>query len=230
MPACPGTPVPTTSAIPILPPSPARLHSPARLKRRSWSRCPIATEIRAPRTPSARTPSSAPWATCCAPAVRSATSRAISCHHVERLKRKRRETKIPRRRDRLRMLQGGGAVEPGLEALPVAHPLWSRRLTGTLPVAAKRSTESARGSGSTLEQNCAAWTQSRNRVAYSVERLVALSTAPLVSVTQGRMFMLRSILAAASAATVLVGVAPYAYSQNLAQSGANLGTLTCNVA
>ena len=42
--------------------------------------------------------------------------------------------------------------------------------------------------------------------------------------------MLRSILAAASAATLLVGVAPYAYSQNLAQSGANLGTLTCNVA
>src|SRR5258708_14404404 len=44
------------------------------------------------------------------------------------------------------------------------------------------------------------------------------------------MFMLRSILAAASAATLLVGVAPYAYSQSLAQSGANLGTLTCNVA
>src|SRR5260370_38916205 len=44
------------------------------------------------------------------------------------------------------------------------------------------------------------------------------------------MFMLRSILAAASAATLLVGAAPYAYSQNLAQSGANLGTLTCNVA
>jgi hypothetical protein len=42
--------------------------------------------------------------------------------------------------------------------------------------------------------------------------------------------MLRSILAAASAATLLVGAAPYAYSQNLAQSGANLGTLTCNVA
>ena len=42
--------------------------------------------------------------------------------------------------------------------------------------------------------------------------------------------MLRSILAAASAATLLVGVATYAYSQNLAQSGANLGTLTCNVA
>ena len=42
--------------------------------------------------------------------------------------------------------------------------------------------------------------------------------------------MLRSILAAASAATLFVGVAPYAYSQNLAQSGANLGTLTCNVA
>jgi len=44
------------------------------------------------------------------------------------------------------------------------------------------------------------------------------------------MFMLRSILAAASAATLLVGVAPYAYSQNLAQSGANVGSLTCNVA
>jgi hypothetical protein len=40
------------------------------------------------------------------------------------------------------------------------------------------------------------------------------------------MFMLRSILAAASAATLLVGVVPNAYSQ----SGANLGTLTCNVA
>jgi hypothetical protein len=46
------------------------------------------------------------------------------------------------------------------------------------------------------------------------------------------MFMLRSrsILAAASAATLLVGVATYAYSQNLAQSGANVGSLTCNVA
>jgi Protein of unknown function (DUF992) len=42
--------------------------------------------------------------------------------------------------------------------------------------------------------------------------------------------MLRSVLAAASAATVLVGVATYAYSQNLAQSGANVGSLTCNVA
>ena len=40
----------------------------------------------------------------------------------------------------------------------------------------------------------------------------------------------RSILAAASAATLLVGVATYAYSQNLAQSGANVGSLTCNVA
>jgi Protein of unknown function (DUF992) len=46
------------------------------------------------------------------------------------------------------------------------------------------------------------------------------------------MFMLRSrsILAAASAATLLVGAATYAYSQNLAQSGANVGSLTCNVA
>jgi hypothetical protein len=44
------------------------------------------------------------------------------------------------------------------------------------------------------------------------------------------MFMLRSILAAASAATLVVGVATYAYSQNLAQSGANVGSLTCNVA
>ena len=34
---------------------------------------------------------------------------------AQRRKRKRRETEIPRRRDRLRMLQGGGAVEPGLE-------------------------------------------------------------------------------------------------------------------
>lgn len=42
--------------------------------------------------------------------------------------------------------------------------------------------------------------------------------------------MLRSILAAASAATLLVGAATYAYSQNLAQSGANVGSLTCNVA
>ncbi len=42
--------------------------------------------------------------------------------------------------------------------------------------------------------------------------------------------MLRSILAAASAATLLVGVATHAYSQNLAQSGANVGSLTCNVA
>ena len=38
--------------------------------------------------------------------------------------------------------------------------------------------------------------------------------------------MLRSVLAAASAATLLVGVATAAYSQ----SGANVGTLTCNVA
>ena len=38
--------------------------------------------------------------------------------------------------------------------------------------------------------------------------------------------MLRSVLAAASAATLLVGVATGAYSQ----SGANVGTLTCNVA
>jgi len=38
--------------------------------------------------------------------------------------------------------------------------------------------------------------------------------------------MLRSVLAAASAATLLVGVATYAYSQ----SGANVGSLTCNVA
>jgi len=38
--------------------------------------------------------------------------------------------------------------------------------------------------------------------------------------------MLRSVLAAASAATLLVGVATDAYSQ----SGANVGTLTCNVA
>ena len=38
--------------------------------------------------------------------------------------------------------------------------------------------------------------------------------------------MLRSILAAASAATLLVGVATSAYSQ----SGANVGSLTCNVA
>jgi hypothetical protein len=38
--------------------------------------------------------------------------------------------------------------------------------------------------------------------------------------------MLRSVLAAASAATLLVGVATDAYSQ----SGANAGTLTCNVA
>ena len=38
--------------------------------------------------------------------------------------------------------------------------------------------------------------------------------------------MLRSVLAAASAATLLVGVATSAYSQ----SGANVGTLTCNVA
>jgi Protein of unknown function (DUF992) len=44
------------------------------------------------------------------------------------------------------------------------------------------------------------------------------------------MFMLRSILAAASAATLLVGAATCAYSQNLAQSGANVGSLTCNVA
>jgi len=40
------------------------------------------------------------------------------------------------------------------------------------------------------------------------------------------MFMLRSVLAAASAATLLVGVATSAYSQ----SGANVGSLTCNVA
>lgn len=38
--------------------------------------------------------------------------------------------------------------------------------------------------------------------------------------------MLRSVLAAASAATLLVGIATHAYSQ----SGANVGTLTCNVA
>ncbi len=38
--------------------------------------------------------------------------------------------------------------------------------------------------------------------------------------------MLRSVLAAASAATLLVGVATSAYSQ----SGANVGSLTCNVA
>ena len=38
--------------------------------------------------------------------------------------------------------------------------------------------------------------------------------------------MLRSVLAAASAATLLVGVATDAYSQ----SGANVGSLTCNVA
>jgi hypothetical protein len=38
--------------------------------------------------------------------------------------------------------------------------------------------------------------------------------------------MLRSVLAAASAATLLMGVATYAYSQ----SGANVGSLTCNVA
>ena len=51
--------------------------------------------------------------------------------------------------------------------------------------------------------------------------------------------MLRTILAAASAATLLVGVAGYAYSQTPAtpgtpqaagKSGANVGSLTCNVA
>ena len=51
--------------------------------------------------------------------------------------------------------------------------------------------------------------------------------------------MLRSILAAASAATLLVGVATYAHSQTPAtpgtpqaagKSGANVGSLTCNVA
>src|SRR5260370_4367055 len=50
--------------------------------------------------------------------------------------------------------------------------------------------------------------------------------AALVSVTQGRMFMLRSVLAAASAATLLVGVAPSASSQ----SGANVGSSPCKVA
>ena len=51
--------------------------------------------------------------------------------------------------------------------------------------------------------------------------------------------MLRTILAAAGAATLLVGVAGYAYSQTPAtpgtpqaagKSGANVGNLTCNVA
>jgi hypothetical protein len=51
--------------------------------------------------------------------------------------------------------------------------------------------------------------------------------------------MLRSILAAAGAATLLVGAATYAYSQTPAtpgapqaagKSGANVGSLTCNVA
>src|SRR6267378_2587681 len=50
---------------------------------------------------------------------------------------------------------------------------------------------------------------------------------------------MRSILAAASAATLLVGVATYAYSQTPAtpgapqaagKSGANVGSLSCNVA
>jgi Protein of unknown function (DUF992) len=40
------------------------------------------------------------------------------------------------------------------------------------------------------------------------------------------MSMLRSVLAAAGAATLLVGAAPSAFSQ----SGANVGSLTCNVA
>jgi len=51
--------------------------------------------------------------------------------------------------------------------------------------------------------------------------------------------MLRSVLAAASAATLLVGVATYAYAQTppapgtpqaAGRSGANVGSLTCNVA
>lgn len=51
--------------------------------------------------------------------------------------------------------------------------------------------------------------------------------------------MLRSVLTAASAATLLVGAATYAYSQTPAtpgtpqaagKSGANVGSLTCNVA
>jgi hypothetical protein len=53
------------------------------------------------------------------------------------------------------------------------------------------------------------------------------------------MFMLRSVLAAASAATLLVGIATYAHSQTPAtpgtppaanKGGVNVGSLTCNVA
>ena len=58
-------------------------------------------------------------------------------------------------------------------------------------------------------------------------------------IIQGRMFMLRSVLAAASAATLLVGMATYAYSQTpptpgtppaANKGGVNVGSLTCNVA
>ena len=114
-PAWPGMPRPTTSATPIQPPLPVRLPWPALPKPRRWSQCPIATVIPGPPAPSARTPNSAPWAMCCGHAVRSSTSGAPSLKLTQEPKRKRRETEIPRRRDRLRMLQGGGAVEPGLE-------------------------------------------------------------------------------------------------------------------
>src|SRR5260370_1388793 len=94
------------------------------------------------------------------------------------------------------------------------------------PTAARPTAGWPRGSRGRTRRAVPAWTQARNRVACNLGRLVALIAAALVSVTQGRMFMLRSVLAAASAATLLVGVATSAYSQ----SGANVGSLTCNVA